>query len=234
VDRLTRKGLKTDRFAAEVSHTVSFLSEHRQQAVRYGIAGAVVLAVILGVFFYSKYQKVARREALEAAVRVQQAPIGPALTGEGVSFATLAERDKAAMKAFTELASRHGSSEEAAVSRYYLGAIAADQGRLADAEKIFREVSDSGQAAYGSLAKVALAEIYAGQGKLAEAEKVLRAVMEQPTLFVSREQAAIELARLLAPAKPAEARKLLEPLRADKRSVVSRAALTQLATLPSR
>lgn len=58
--------------------------------------------------------------------------------------------------------------------------------------------------------------------------------MEQPTLFVSREQAAIELARLLGPTKPAEARKLLEPLRTDKRSTVSRAALTQLAALPSQ
>jgi hypothetical protein len=37
--------------------------------------------------------------------------------------------------------------------------------------------------------------------------------MAKPTIFVSKEQAAIMLARYLMPTKPAEARKLLDPLR---------------------
>ena len=37
--------------------------------------------------------------------------------------------------------------------------------------------------------------------------------MDHPTIFVSKEQAAITLARFLARKKPAEARKLLDPLR---------------------
>jgi hypothetical protein len=36
--------------------------------------------------------------------------------------------------------------------------------------------------------------------------------MDKPTVFVSKEQAAIMLARYLTPTKPAEARKLLQPL----------------------
>ena len=42
---------------------------------------------------------------------------------------------------------------------------------------------------------------------------MLRDLIAHPTIFVSKEQATITLARYLAPKKPAEARKLLDPLR---------------------
>ena len=44
---------------------------------------------------------------------------------------------------------------------------------------------------------------------------MLRDLIAHPTIFVSKEQATITLARYLAPKKPAEARKLLDPLRAE-------------------
>ena len=231
MDRLTRKELKTDRFAVEVRHTVSFLTEHRQQVIRYGAVAAVGVVVALGIYLFNRHQKNARHQALEAALRIYQAPIGSPEPG---GYPTPAERDKVVVKSFTELLGRYSSGQEAAVAHYYLGAIAVSQGRYADAEKDLRQAADSGHAAYASLAQLALAEVYAGQGKLADAERLLRGLMDKPTLFVSKEQAAIELARLLGPAKPAEARKLLEPLRTEKRSAVSRAALTQLAALPAK
>ena len=46
MDRLTRKDLKTDKFAEEIGHTFEFLSEHSSQVQRYGIIAAVIL--ILG------------------------------------------------------------------------------------------------------------------------------------------------------------------------------------------
>ncbi len=234
MDRLTRKGLKTDRFAVEVGHTVDFLTEHRTQVTRYGIAAGVVLLVVIGIFLYNRHQARARRDALEAAMRIQAAQIGASGAENAPSFPTRAQRDQAATKAFTELASRHSGSQQAGVARYYLATIAADQGRLADAEKLLREVIASRQEPAASLAVLALAEALAGQGKLPEAEKMLRAVMEKPTLFLSREQAAIELAGLLAPTQPDQARKLLEPLRTSPRGAVSRTALSHLATLPAR
>jgi DNA-directed RNA polymerase subunit F len=48
---------------------------------------------------------------------------------------------------------------------------------------------------------------------------------------VSKEQAQIALAQVLAKANPQEARKLLEPLRSE-RAAISRNALTLLAELP--
>ena len=37
MSRITRKELKTDKFALEVEHTVSLFEQHRQEIIRYGI-----------------------------------------------------------------------------------------------------------------------------------------------------------------------------------------------------
>jgi len=50
-------------------------------------------------------------------------------------------------------------------------------------------------------------------------------------VFVSKEQATLELAQVVAKRNPAEARKLLEPLSASPRSAVSRAAVSALGTI---
>lgn len=116
MDRLTRKELKTDRFAVEVSHTVSFLTEHRQQVIRYGVLAALILAVTLGYYLWNRHQKGTRRQALEAALSIYQAPVGSTEPG---GYPTVAERDKAVTKAFNDLLGRYSSGEEATIARYY-------------------------------------------------------------------------------------------------------------------
>ena len=65
-----------------------------------------------------------------------------------------------------------------------------------------------------------------------QGEKLLRDLMAHPTLFVSKEQAAIALARALIATKPDEARKLLDPLRTEGSSV-GQVALTLYGQLPA-
>jgi hypothetical protein len=84
---------------------------------------------------------------------------------------------------------------------------------LADAEKSFAEVADHGDAKYASLAKLSLAEIYFAEGRNEKGEALLRDLIQHPTVFVSKDQATIALARAIGPKRPAEARKLLDPLR---------------------
>ena len=79
--------------------------------------------------------------------------------------------------------------------------------------------------------KLSLAQVQLSTGRNADAEKLLRSLYEKPTMFVSKEQAAIALARAIAVSKPAEARKLLEPLRTE-RPAVSQLAITLLSELP--
>jgi len=231
LDRLTRKELKTDRFRVEVQHGVEYVNEHRRQLVRWGsIAGAALVIILVG-YIYMQHQHTVRQVQLAAAFRMQNANVGPAASEFMVTYPTQAEKDKAVNKAFTEIATKYSGSEEGAVAEYFLAGNAADKGNLPEAERRFKTVVDSGNSAYASLAKLALAQIYASTGKLAEGEKLIRSVIDKPSVLISKEQATIALARLIAPSKPQEARKLLEPLRANERSPVSRAALTALSDI---
>ena len=89
---------------------------------------------------------------------------------------------------------------------------------------------DGSDKAFASQAKFSLADLYAASGRRPEAEKILRDLMNHPTVMVSKEQAQIELARVLAPSNPGEARKLLEPLRTQSGGV-GRVALTALGEI---
>jgi predicted negative regulator of RcsB-dependent stress response len=232
VDRITRKGLKQDKFAVEVTHTVDFLAEHRTQAIRYGIAGLVVVVLLVGFFTWRSHEAAARRAALSAVLELRQAPVGPSQGDPLVrTFPTEQEKTKAVLAALSDVASKYSGTEDGTVAQFYLGTMAADQGNLAGAERALKEVIDSGGANYASLAKLSLAEIYKSEGKTSEGEKLLRSVVEKPSEFVSKEQATIALARYLAPTNPAEARKLLEPLRVVQRGAISRAAINELGSL---
>ncbi|MCS6951399.1 MAG: tetratricopeptide repeat protein [Bryobacterales bacterium] len=231
MDRITRKALKKDAFAEEVGRTVTFIEKHRRTAA--WCAGAVLLALILGVAwrYYSRHQHQLRQQELAEALRIHNASVGPEPGNPNLlTFPTIAERQKAAIKAFQTLAAKYPGTEEGLIARYYLGTIYADQGKMGEAIKAFQEVAASGHEDFASLAKFALADAYAQQGKLADGEKLLRELIERPTMLVSKEQATISLARLLARSKPQEARKLLEPLRTQP-GAVGRVALTALSEI---
>lgn len=231
MDRLTRKELKSDRFALEVQHSVDYVSEHRRQLTRWiGIAAAVLL-VAVAVYLYRQHQHTLRQELLAKAFRIQNANVGQPGNEFIQSYPTNAEKVQAANKAFTEVVTRYPGSDEAVVAEYFLATAAADKGDVQEAERRFKQAVDSGNAGYASLAKLSLAQIYASEGKLAEGEKLIRSVIDKPTVLVSKEEATIALARLIGPSRPQEARKLLEPLRANERSAVSRAALTALSDI---
>jgi predicted negative regulator of RcsB-dependent stress response len=162
---------------------------------------------------------------------VQEAPVGPATPGQNLNFPTQEVKEQAAMQAFTALKTEYGGTEEAHIAEYYLGSLKADQGKLAEAEASFQNVSKNADEKYSSLAKLALAQIYFADGRAAQGETVLRELIERPTAFVSKEQATISLARYLIPTKPAEARKLLEPLRSQQ-GAVGQVALSLYAEMP--
>lgn len=228
MDRLTRKELKTDKFALEVEHTVEFLESHRRQAIWIAIAVLVAIVVIAGGRYYLRYQRSVRQQALRQAERIYDAQIGPPSSPYLIFYPTEQAKKEAVRKAFGDIIEKYPRSEEAAVARYYLGAIANEEGHTEEAIRRFREVMDSGKQPYASQAAFSLAQLYAGLGKTEEAEKILRDLMAHPTVLVSKEQAAIALGQVLSRTKPEEARKLLEPLRTE-RSAVSRAAINALA-----
>jgi predicted negative regulator of RcsB-dependent stress response len=233
VARITRKELKTDKFALEVGHTVDFFEEHQTEIIRYGAAALAVAAIVVLLFVYRGHQHTIRQEALAKAIAVQEAPVGQANPAAPINFPTQEAKDKEATKVFSELASKYSGSDEGYIAEYYLGCIAADQGKMSEADKHYSAVADDAGKKYASLAKLSLGQVYFAEGKTADGEKTLRSLMDNPTVFVSKDQAALVLAKMLAPTKPAEARKLLDPLRV-KSGPISQAALQAYAELPSQ
>jgi predicted negative regulator of RcsB-dependent stress response len=233
VARITRKELKTDKFALEVEHTVTFFEDHQQQIVRYGGIVLAAAVLIVGYTLYSRHQHSNREDALAKAIQVQEAPVGQALPGGGLSFPTQDAKDQVAIKAFSELQSRYSGSTEGEIAQYYLGSIQVDQGKLAEAEKNFKDVADKGNAKFASLAKLALAQIYFADGRDSQGEAILKDLADHPTEFVSKDQASLTLARLLIPKKPAEARKILDTLRA-RPGAAGQAAIGLYGELPPK
>lgn len=212
MSRITRKELKSDRFALEVEHTVTFFGEHQKELIRYGGAALVVIALIVGYFMYSGRQHMVRQDLLARAISIQEAPVGPPQPGVNLNFPTQDVHDQAALKAFADIQTQYPSSDEGHIAHYYIASIKADQGKLAEAEKDFKEVADQDPSKYGALAKLALAQIYFSDGRADQGEALLRDLIAHPTILVSSDQATITLARAVITRKPAEARKLLEPL----------------------
>lgn len=230
MDRHTRKELKTDKFAQGVGTGFEFLSEHRGQAVRWGLIAVAVVVIVGGVWLYRSHQATLRTELLAKAMQIDDAVVGPPQPPR-LSFPTAEAKEKARVAAYTDVAVKYPGSAEAAIAQLAVASAQSDEGRIEDALKTFKQIMDTAPEPYNSVAKSSIAQIYISQGKTDEAEKLLRQLMDNPTVFVSKEQATLDLARLLAKKNPAEARKLLEPLSASKRSVVSRTAVAEMGTI---
>jgi predicted negative regulator of RcsB-dependent stress response len=223
--------LKSDKFAQEVGLTVTFFEEHQKDVVRYGGIGVAVLLLAGGFFIYRSHEHAARQEALTQAIRIQETAVANAAVGGQNTFPTQDVKDQAAIRAFADVESKYGGSDEAQIAEYYLGCIHSDQGKLADAEKNFLNVATHANKNYGSLAKIALAQIYFSDGRYDQGEKILRDLMANPTVFVSKDQAAITLAKNLTGRNNAEARKLLAPIK-DGKSPAASIAQMLTAQLP--
>jgi predicted negative regulator of RcsB-dependent stress response len=233
MDRITRSKLKGDRFAEEVEHSVEFVAEHKKQAIQYGAIAVAIALVIGGIWYYRDRQHTERQEILASAMDIVQAPVSAGAPQGQLFYTTDALKNAAEGKAFKEIVDKYSGSDEAVIASSYLGALSMDEGKTADAEKYFQRVADSGNRNYASMGKLSLAQVYLSTNRSAEGEKLLRDLYEHPTVFVSKEQGAIALARAISSKNPAEARKLLEPLRTE-RPAISQTAITMLSELPTK
>jgi predicted negative regulator of RcsB-dependent stress response len=226
VDKLTRKELKTDKFAEEVQHSVEFVAHHRRQMIQWGVPAAAVVLIVLGVLVYRNYQHNARQEAFHAATLIQNSQVGPSQSEYVVSFPTAQARQTAVVKTWRDFVAKYSGTEEGAIAEFFLGTNAADTGDLDDAVKHFKAAIDSGSAPYASEAKLALAQVYGAQGKVNDGVQLIQSVIDHPTVMVSKDAATLALADLIKTSDPQRARKLVDPLRTSTRAAVSKAAIT--------
>jgi hypothetical protein len=234
LDKATREELQHDIVTDELTQTFAYVVNHRDRVIKIGLAVLAVAAIIAGYVYYRDRSAVERQSALAVALRVRDAQIGTAPNAEDprMYFATLADKQSALRAALLTVISKQGGSDEAAMAQYMLGVLSSDEGKGQEAEQHFKESEATGSGEYKAAARWALQEIYAGDGRSKEAEAILRSFVSSPTDLVSKEQATIELAKLLAKSDPNQARALVEPLSRSDRSAVQRNAQSILLMLP--
>jgi tetratricopeptide (TPR) repeat protein len=234
LDKATREVLKSDPIAAELAQTVGYVATHRAFAIKVGAAVLAVLLIGAAYMYYRDRMAAERQGALAVALRVREGQVGtsPGPEDPRQYFGNLGEKQSALRKALLDVVTKYPSSNEASMSHYQLGVLSSDEGKAKEAEDQFKQAEAVGGTEYKAAARWALQEIYAGDGRIKEAEAILRSFIASPTDMVSKEQASIELARMIAKTNPTEARALVEPLSRTDRSAVARYAQSILVSLP--
>ncbi len=231
----TRHQLKQDQFAERAKEAVSWTVEHRDKLIYGGIAIAAAVAIILGVWFYTQQQDEAAGVALGHAIQVYNAPIQPGAqtpAGETTSFASAADRARAAKAEFQKVAGSYPRTRSGQIARYFVGLTDVDLGNNADAEKELKASADSGRADLAALAKFALASLYRKTGKESEAVKLYKDLVDHPSNTVAKATAQLELASLYEPKQPKEARLIYEQIqKEDPRGPAAEIAANRLSNL---
>ena len=232
----TRHQLKTNSFAETTAETISWAVEHRSKLTAAAIVAAVVAAVAVGAWAFINYRNQQANQELSGALQKYQAPIratGEPASPQVLSYASGAERAKAANADFTRIADKYSFTRNGRIARYFAGITLHDMGDNAGAEKQLQQVARSYDKETGSLAKLALASIYQDAGKTQQAIDLYKALIEKPTTTVGKTTAQFELANLYETNhQPLEARKLYEQMQKDNpSSPVGQLAAQKLQTL---
>jgi TolA-binding protein len=182
--RLTRKEIKRDEFASAMGRGVEYAESHVRTIV-YAVVGVLLLAALgVGIYYWRSHHADDAGQALAKAVKVYQAPV--VATGAkpndptAPSFPTQEAHRAAAKKELEKVRSDYGSSDAADVAGLYLAQIAAEEGKLADARKLWQGfVDDHPKHMLAAEARLNLLQLDRQQGKPEEVIKELRAMLEK-------------------------------------------------------
>jgi len=107
VDTQTRHALKGDKFAQATKTSVTWLSGHRSNVMRWAIGAAAVLVVGIAFLVFWTMQESAAEQALGQALDIYTAPLTlPGAPAEAGTYATVADRAKAANQQFKTVADK--------------------------------------------------------------------------------------------------------------------------------
>jgi predicted negative regulator of RcsB-dependent stress response len=182
--RLTRKDMKRDEFTAVVGRGVEYAETHVRTLV-YAIGGLLLLiALAVGFYYYRNGQNGKANQALADAMKVYHAPV--TATGakptdpDEPSFPTDAARRARAKELLAKVHQSYGSTDAGDVAGLYLAQIAADEGRLDEARKLWSDYADGHKGTMlGAEARLNLLSLDRRQGKGEAAVKELRSMLEK-------------------------------------------------------
>ena len=218
-----KEQLQHDQFTDTVAGALNYASSHRQRFISWGIIAALVILGVIAAFWINSYRDSLRRQDLQAAFAVVDATVGPS-NGYSKTFSTEDEKREASIKALSNVVAKDAGTREGYLAQYYLGCLKAQKNDTHGAESDLLIVSKS-RSDSAALAKIALAQLYVTNNRTSEAQELLKSIVNKPTDLVSKSQAEILLAQLVAGSSPQESKRILQSLKAPgERPAISRAA----------
>ena len=217
MDQQTRHALKHDQFVDTAQHGLEWANENRRPLI---VTGAIVLAVIViavvGALLYNHRADQAS-VAFGEAMQAYQTPLAQA--GQQVppgvkTFASVADRAKAANTLFTATADQYSMTPSGKLSRYFAGLTAMEEGQNASAEVALKQVASGWDSDLAALGKLALAQLYRQTSRDAQAIDLYNEIIAKPTTTVSAGTAQLQLAELYeSQGKPDAAKKIYAQLK---------------------
>jgi tetratricopeptide (TPR) repeat protein len=217
VDQQTKAALKHDQFVDTTAHSMEWASENRSSLIRAGaiLLVAILLAVGCIVFYNSRSNQAS--VAFGAAMQSYQTPI--AAPGQPVppgvkTFASAADRAKAANELFMGVANKYGMTPDGKVARYFGGLTYMEAGQNASAESTLKEVASGWNGDLAALAKLSLAQLYRQTGRDSQAIDLYNELSTKSATTVPSGLAQLQLAELYeSQNKPDQAKKIYAQLK---------------------
>ena len=219
----TRHQLKQDAFSrvtiGAAEKTADWTVQHRQTLIISIIVAVVVVAGVLGGWYYLNTQDEKASGDLAIAVRTMETQLRPAGQPEQPDFPTFTsvkERAETARKQFQAIVNKYPHTRTADMAKYFVGVTSATLADNATAERDLKEAASSGNREISSLAKDALASLYRDTNRSKEATALYQELINKPTSTVSKVTAQLQLADLYQNSnQPLDAKRLYEQIKKD-------------------
>jgi tetratricopeptide (TPR) repeat protein len=217
VDQQTRQALKHDQFVDTTKHGLEWATENRHSVIVTGvIAIATIIVIVVGMVIYNNRASQAS-VAFGAAMQAYQTPLaapGQAVPPGVKTYASIAERAKAANDLFMGVADKYSMTPDGKVARYFGGLTYMEEGQNAPAESTLKQVASGWNSDLAALAKLSLAQLYRQTGRDPLAIDLYNELTAKPTTTVPPGLAQLQLAELYeSQNKPDMAKKIYAQLK---------------------
>jgi len=216
VQGYTRRQLKEDKFIDTAQGAAEWTASHREPLIYGAIAVIVIVLATVGFLSWRNKQNDSANIALGASMRVFNEPVRPAgAPASPDTFASVAERAKAAQKQFKDVADKYSHTEAGRIARYMEGVAALQAGDNSTGEQTLKSVGDSSSKNVAALAKMALANYYRSSNRASDATRIYKDLADHPTETVSKAAAQLALAEMYEKTDPQEATTLYQQIQKE-------------------